>query len=143
MISKKIILGVCSLLLFAGCKVELVTPAEELKTAIQSNIDGMNTENIEASLSAVHTQSPFYDQMQVMLEEIAKVYDLESSLVSFEYLGMDKAQSKAVVLVKQKTTKIDGPEFRDNVVDTMTVFKKEGDAWKIWQSLTLDVEYLN
>lgn len=143
MLFKKMFSGLLIVVLIAGCKIELSTPAEELKATIESNINGMNDENIDASLEAVHTQSPFYDQMQVMLSEIAKVYDLESSLVSFEYLGMDKAKSKAVVLVRQKTVKLSGPDFRDNIVDTMTVFKKDGDVWKIWQSLTLDVEYLN
>lgn len=139
----KYLFVLCLVFVFSGCKIELSTPSEELKAVIQTNIDGMNSENVQASLDAVHSQSPFYEQMQVMLEEVAKVYDLESTLEDYQYVGMDANKEKAVVLVKQKTAKIDGPEFRDNIVEMMTVFKKDGEYWKIWQSLTLDVEYLD
>lgn len=141
--SIKFLILILAVFVLSACKVEFSTPAEELKGIIQANIDGMNSENVEQSLEAVHSESPFYEQMQVMLEEISKVYDLESSLIDFQYIGTSDDKSKAVVLLKQKTSKLDGPEFRDNIVEMMTVFKKENDAWKIWQSLTLDVRYLD
>jgi hypothetical protein len=134
------VLAAVTVLTVCGCKVELSTPDKELRGSVMANIEGMNAKDSYDVLDSVHSQSPYYEQMQMMVEEINKLYTLKSELLSFEYMG--QSGEYATALVKQKTEKIDGPEFRNNIVTTMTVFRKDGEAWKIWQSLTLDVEYL-
>jgi len=124
-----------------GCKLELSSPDKALQETVKANLAGMNDKDAYEVLDSVHSQSPYHEQMQMMLEEINKLYTLKSELLSFEYMG--QAGEYATALVKQKTEKVDGPDFRDNIVTTMTVFRKDGEAWKIWQSLTMDVEYLD
>lgn len=142
MLRRNLVLGfiIAAVVTLSGCRIEFSTPEKDLMVVVNANISGMNAKDIAQAMDSVHAESPFYEQMHVMLEEINKIYDLTTELISFEYLGSN--EEYAIAIVKQKTSKDDGPKFKDNVVKMMSVFKKQEGVWKVWQSLTLDIEYL-
>ncbi len=119
-------------------------PTEELSAALkkvtQQNLDAMGKEDLDRYMSTVHAKSPVYGQTRRTIRQMFVAYDLQYKLLSLRYIGMD--EEYAVVRVKQKTTKIRGPAFRDNIIDVMQIFRKEGKRWKIWQSAVLEVRYL-
>ena len=137
---KKICL-VLILFCLMGCRFEFSTPEAELKAVLGDHIDGMNNGDVVEAMEPVDKTSPFYDQMYMMLESIGDVYQLEISLDDFEYVGT--SEDNAIVVIKQRTVKVEGPDFRDNAVRSLVVFRKVDEEWKIWQSLTLAVEYID
>lgn len=111
-----------------------------LEEAVRENVEAMNKEDVDLAVSCVHSLSPNYAQTAAVTRQINAQYDLQYKLLSFKYIGTDGEY--AVARVKQQTSKIKGPAFRDNTVDVMHVFRKEGKQWKCWQSAILEVKYL-
>ena len=130
---------VLSVFIFTGCKE---SPKKDLKKLIDNHVSAMNTQDVTEAMNAIHKESPFYEQMYKMLESINDVYQLKTELAYFEYIGAYK-EDYSIAVIKQKTTKEDGPNFRDNVVETMSIFKKADGEWKIWQTITIGVKYLD
>lgn len=120
------------------------TTREALPTILRNTLDkqirAMGAEDLEKAMSVIHTKSPVYSGTRRGTEQIFTKYDLRYKLLSFTYIGRDK--DYAVVRARQKTSKVAGPAFRDNIIDMMHIFRKEGRTWKVWQSTILEVEFL-
>jgi hypothetical protein len=129
--------------LCAGCKIEFKTPEKELRTVLDGQLSALNAEEMEKVMSYTWEDAPMFDQQFDILQRIKQLYDLKTSLVSCEYLGSSKDGTFAVILMKQKTEKVSGPEFKNNVVTTAVTFKKVSGAWKMWQSVTFAIDYVD
>lgn len=114
---------------------------DTLRKVVLENFDAYEKENIYRALETVHTQSPQYLPTKQVSNEIFPVYELKYELLSFRYLLTDGefALARAV----QKTSKISGPAFRNNVLDVVFVFKQEKGKWKFWNQVILGLEFLN
>jgi hypothetical protein len=121
-------------------KPPLEDVAKALQAVLEDNVKALNEKALDLGMSAIHSQSPVLAPTRQMLEKIHAAYDLHVEILSFAYIGRDAEY--AVARASQKTTKVRGPEFRDNVVDAMHIFRQENGQWKVWQSAVLSVEFL-
>lgn len=113
------------------------TPEE----VVQKNIDFMNDENIEGTLSTIFPGSDSYDATENLVKKLFKVYDLNYKLEKIEVV--EENDKKAVVNFTQLTTKVSGPNFKNNRVMGTHILKKDGDSWKIFSTKILDTKFIN
>ncbi len=91
-------------------------------------------------MNTIHSQSPVYSTTKEAGKEIISIYDLKYEIVETTYIR--KEHGRLTARIKLKTTKINGPEFKDNVLDQIYIFHKENDKWKIWNTQTVSINYL-
>ena len=111
-----------------------------LRKVYEANLRATQAENTAAILATVHPKSPSRALVSRALSQLFARYDLRYQMLSFTYVGRD--EDYAVARVKQKTTKVAGPAFRDNVLDCLQIFRKDGDGWKLWTSANLEITYV-
>jgi hypothetical protein len=108
---------------------------------IQANIEYMNAENLEGTMSTIHSDSPTFEITENLVKKIFDIYDLNYKIEKLKVISEDVQE--AVVEFTQLTTKLKGPEFRNNRVTGKHIIKKDGDSWKIYSTKILNSEYLN
>ncbi len=139
-----LITGIVAMLSLAYAEEAKQPEARELpsllKETLEQNLEACGRENLQMAMRGIHSKSPVYEQSRQASTRIFQLYDLRYEMLSFGYIGTDGEYS--VARVKQKTTKIKGPAFRDNIVDTMQIFRKEVNQWKVWQTTVLEVKYI-
>jgi hypothetical protein len=37
---------------------------------------------------------------------------------------------------------VSGPAFKNNIIDSIYVFRKEGGKWKLWQQVVLETNFI-
>ena len=114
-------------------------PAAALRKVVDANLAASNREDIDAILATLHPKSPGYAATKQMTSVLIEQYDLEYKLNSFRYVGRDA--DYAIARCSQDTTRKAGGEFRNNTVDVMHIFRKDGKDWKLWTTAILDVKY--
>jgi hypothetical protein len=112
----------------------------QLRQLIDANLKATRAEDVDGVVATIHTKSPAYRVAKLMNQRLFATYDFQHELMSVGYVGRDK--DYAVLRVRQKTVKVRGPAFRDNIVDTMQIFRKDGAKWKLWQSVVLETAFL-
>ena len=115
--------------------------AKALRNVIQENFDGYKEEDIAKIMTTVHTQSPGYLATKQISNEIFPPYELNYELINFKYLVRDG--DYALARIKQKTSKIAGPAFKNNIIDAVAVFRQEDGQWKFWSQVILEIDYIN
>ncbi len=114
---------------------------DELYAVIYTNLRTANAEDIDGYMATIHSRSPLYKQTDEALRSAFSTYDL-SYVVSD--LSIDKQTSKeSEVHFVLTTKKVNGPTFRDNIVEGVFVLRPENGEWKIYQQEIIDVSYLN
>lgn len=113
--------------------------AKELRTVIDANLDASNARDLDAYMAAIHPKSMGYAVTRKQMGDLNKKYELAYRVTKFSFVGVDG--DYAICRVRQETKRKAGPEFRDNEVDTLQVFRKDNDAWKIWTSAVLEVKF--
>lgn len=114
--------------------------ASSIKKAITNNIQHTFNEDEAAVMGDMHSQSPAYASTQNMLKQLFPLYDLKYELVRYEFVGADSEYAYAKV--KQRTTKIKGPQFQNNELESLMIFKQENGIWKLWTQANLSVTYI-
>ncbi len=110
--------------------------AKALQALVETSLTAYDSENGAAFLDTIHTKSPEYGRTKDVLAGQFTRDDATVTLDDFDYMGHD--DEFAVARVKIKTTS-DAPDFTDNVVDTLSVFKQEDGKWKYWSDALLGV----
>jgi hypothetical protein len=124
---------------FLGCgNNKYYSSPEEV---IQANIDYMNAENLEGTMSTFHPDSPTFDITEKLVKKIFDIYDLNYKIEKLKVTAEDAEE--ATVEFTQLTTRLNGPAFRNNRVTGKHLIKKNGDSWKIYSTQILNSEYLN
>ncbi|MFH1061705.1 MAG: hypothetical protein V1747_02305 [Candidatus Omnitrophota bacterium] len=113
----------------------------DLKKVLLEIFDAYEKEEMSRILACVHTLSPGYSATKDVGNQNFPIYDLKYELMNFKYLALDGDYALARVL--QKTSKVKGPAFKNNLLDLIVVFKQENGQWKFWSQVILGVEYLN
>jgi len=126
------------LTLFAcSSKKEYKTPA----SVIEANAAYMNDEDLEGVMTTVHPKSPSYDGVETMAKQIFERYDLNYKIENIKVLEQNDNEAK--VEFTQVTTKIKGPDFKNNKTTGIHTLRKDGDSWKIYSTEMTNVEFLN
>lgn len=113
----------------------------ELNVLVDENLRATQAEELDAMLLTLHSDSPAYQQTKQISETLYVQYDLNYEKRVFRFIGLDGEY--ALGRFQFCATKITGPEFQDNCIDTIHVFKQENGNWKIWSMAALKVEFTN
>ena len=93
-------------------------------------------------MKTIHSKSPMYETTKKQVGQIfGKGLNLNYDLVSFKYIATDG--DYALGRVHQRTTVVGGPNFRNNEIDMIVAFRKEGETWKFWSQAILEIKFLN
>ena len=111
-----------------------------LHSVIMDNFKAYELEDIEKVMKTVHSKSPGFDATREFSSQIFPIYDIKYEMLSFKFISIEGEY--ALGRVKQKTTKISGPEFKDNIIDSIVIFKQESGVWKFWSQASLTLEYI-
>jgi hypothetical protein len=114
----------------------------EIKRTVLENIRSTQAEDVDAMMKTIHSRSPMYETTKKQVAQIfGKGLNLNYELLSFKYIATD--EDYALGRVRQRTTVGGGPNFRNNEIDMIVAFRKEGDVWKFWSQAILEVKFLN
>lgn len=111
------------------------------ESVIEANAKYMNEEKFDEAMNTIHKDSPSYPASEIMIKQLFDRYDLNYKVVSMKVIEDNNTEAKIEFV--QITTKINGPEFKDNQVTGIHTLKKEGDSWKIFSTQMTDVQPLN
>ena len=116
-------------------------PALSPVAVVRAQLDALNRQNLNASMDGIHPSSPMFQSTKEFGEVIFKNYKLRFMLqnVALESITADTAK----VRFTQITKKISGPEFRNNRLVGVHTLKKHQGKWKIYDSKTIKIEYLD
>ncbi|MBI4844860.1 MAG: hypothetical protein HY810_00010 [Candidatus Omnitrophica bacterium] len=127
-----------------GSAQEMGDNFEEMNTTLKNvaleNFKAYENEDISKIMETVHTQSPGYLATKQLSNEIFPEYDLKYEMLNFKYLIIDGEY--ALARATQKTSKISGPAFRNNILDVIFVFRQESGKWKFWSQVILGIQYI-
>jgi hypothetical protein len=101
----------------------------------------MNEEEYDEAMNTIHKDSPSYPATESMLKQLFDRYDLNYKLVSIKVL--EDNDSEAKIQFVQVTTKLAGPEFKNNQATGIHTLKKDGDSWKIFSTEMTNVQLLD
>ena len=107
-----------------------------LRALVEKSLRAYDDEDEAAFMATIHTKSPEYEQTKTSLPTQFSTENATSTLDGFDYMGHD--DEFAVARIKIKTTSKE-PDFADNVIDTLSVFKQEDGKWKYWSDALLGV----
>jgi len=117
--------------------------SSQLEGIISSHIaaTSKDSESIDDVMKTMHTDSPVTMHIKTQLEQVFPVFDVNTTLLEFSFVGLDG--EFAITRAKQKIEKISGPaQLKSHTSDQIIVFKQENGQWKIWQMAMLDMNYL-
>jgi ketosteroid isomerase-like protein len=114
--------------------------SKAIHQTILKNLKAGQAEDLPAMMKTIHSQSPVYQSTKERTPAIFKAYNLDYRLLSYKYIGRDG--DYAFARTRLRTRKISGPALRDNVVDTIQIFRKEKGEWKLWNQAILEIHYL-
>lgn len=112
-----------------------------LRSLVEENFATAEAEDLEAHMDTMHAGSPVYRQTRKIAKQLFENYELDYELVSFRYVG--KNGKYRMARVKQKTINTGDTAYRDNVTNQLWAFRKNGEAWKGWNTMVLEREFLN
>ncbi len=108
---------------------------------VRAQIDAFNRQDFKASMDTIHPSSPGFQTTRDFSKMLLERYQLRFKLqnTAIESITADTAK----VRFTQTTKKITGPEFRNNRIDGIHVLKKYKGKWKIYDTKTIKIEYLD
>ncbi|MEG4499808.1 hypothetical protein QUB05_17235 [Microcoleus sp. F10-C6] len=112
-----------------------------IKSVVILNLKALNEENIEAYMATIDPKSPGFELTKNAIAQIFSIYDLNYVMNKFDAATI--SGNTAIVTVDQTTTKIRGPQFRNNRMVLRHQFNKYNGKWKMFSSEIQKVEYLN
>jgi len=118
-------------------KPEYKTP----EAVVKASTKYLNEENIESFMTTILTRSPYYHDIETNTKKTFEMYDLKYKIENIKVLEQSKGEAK--VEFTQVTTKIKGPDFKNNKTTGVHILQKEGDSWKIYSTEMVDVVFLD
>ena len=114
----------------------------QIKSTVLENIRSTQAEDVDAMMKTIHSESPMYESTKKQVTQIfGKGLNLKYELLKFKYIATDG--DYALGRVRQRTTVVGGPKFRNNEIDMIVAFRKEGDTWKFWSQAILEIKLLS
>lgn len=136
---KKIISTIFILVItFFACSVDYNYATPEY--AIEANAKFMNEENFDGVMSTIHPESQSYKMTENLVKKIFENYDLSYKIEKIKVTEQNDKEAKVEFI--QVTTKIKGPEFKNNRTYGIHTLKLDGDSWKIFSTEVTDLKFL-
>ncbi len=99
------------------------------------------SEDLDKLVTLIHPDAPNAEKTRQRFAQILEDRELEEEVIGFHFLAEDLPYAFARAQVKW-TGKGKEP-FRDNITDTLYIFKKDGTEWKLWGEVPLGVMLLD
>jgi hypothetical protein len=112
-----------------------------IKSVLILQFKALNEENIEAYMATIDPSSPGFELTRNVTAKVFYSIDLKYVMNKFNVVSI--SNNTAIVRVDQTTTKIRGPQFRNNRLLLLHNFKKSNEKWKMFSSEVEKIEYLN
>lgn len=109
-------------------------------STLEKYFNALNDNDLEGVLSMIHRSSPAQMPTRQILGQLMNSYTLNNVLLKTNYIGADN--DYIYVRMKQKIIKLEGPEFKNNISDSIIVLKQDEDAWKIWSMMSLVTDFI-
>ncbi len=136
---KKLILILFVLIFtFFACSVDNNYSIPEY--AIEANAKFMNEENFDGVMSTIHPESPSFKTTENLVKKIFETYDLNYKIEKI--ILIEQKDKEAKVEFIQLTTKIKGPDFKNNRTYGIHTLKLDGNSWKIFSTEVSDLKFL-
>lgn len=110
------------------------------EATLEANAAFMNEENFEGVMSTIHPESQSYQMTENLVKKIFETYDLSYKLEKIKVLEQNDKEAKVEFI--QLTTKIKGPDFKNNRTYGIHTLKLDGDSWKIFSTEVTDLKFL-
>jgi len=113
-----------------------------LKTSwdiLEKYYDAMNCNKLEEVMSLIHSNSPVQIPTRQLLGQLMSNYKLNNELLLTYYVGA--YNDYIFIRMKQKTIKLEGPEFKNNITDSIVAMKQDDGEWKIWSMMPLQTNF--
>lgn len=117
------------------------TPEDKVLEVVRKNLEMSEKEDLEGTMSTISSDAEIYDQTEQTMKQLFEAYDLKYEINEIEVVEISDNEAK--VKVVQTTTKVEGPEFRDNKVELVHTLKLKDGKWGILSSETVNVEFLD
>lgn len=114
---------------------------QSIRELVNKQFKALNEENIVAYMETVDKESPGYESTNNLLILSYQMFELKYELNSLEFVSI--SANEARVRMIQTTTKLKGPEFRNNKLTSINILKKRNGQWKMDSTETEKIEYLN
>jgi hypothetical protein len=101
-----------------------------LHEIIEQQVLFQNAQDLQGILRLMHQDSFAYAPSEQLLLRLFASYSLQFTLLGQKFIGVD--EDLAYVRTSIKAEKIEGPEFKDNLTDSLVVFRCCNGEWKIW-----------
>jgi len=105
-----------------------------IKALVAENLRASQAADLPAILETIHPESMSRTQMAGVLKALS-AYKFKYEAVSVRFIAM--SDNYALIRVVQRTTRLAGPEFRDNEIDGIWALRQDGMAWKYWSQMAL------
>ena len=138
---KKLLFTMCLLIGLAGPSFAMEHIAKQIKQTVMDNLNALQNEDQTLMMGTIHTQSLSYLTTKEQIVPLMENYELSYELLSFDFIGL--SGDYAIGRTKQRTVKKSGPNFRNNDIDMIQIFKKERDRWKFWSQAILYIRYID
>lgn len=113
--------------------------ASALKDVVMANLAATEREDLDAVAATMHVDSMHREQTRRTLAPLFDRFDVKYELLDYEFVAT--SGEYAIARIRQRTTKVAGPDFRNNMIDNLLVFRKEGPGWKLWSQSVLEIEF--
>ena len=111
---------------------------EAVFAAIQAHLQAVEQENIDAVMATLHPATPGLEQQRQENEAMFKKYDLKFEIVSMKLESLTDTEAK--VASTQKALRVGGEkDLPDLIYDSVWTLQKDGDKWKIINSVQLRI----
>jgi hypothetical protein len=114
---------------------------QQIKAILYRNLQGVREENIELVMLDIDKKSPDYKKTRDLAIGLFNLYDLQYAMNRINIINVSQSEAKARTIITTK--KINGPEFRDNMVTSIHTLKKTNGQWKIFSTTIENVKFLN
>ncbi len=122
-------------------KNKKLSDEQSIKNFIKLNLEYTQSEDVEAVLSQTDCTTNNCAEFKSTMQNLFETYDLKYELINVKI--KDITSNKAEVIITQKTTKLNGPEFRDNQGEFLHTLIKIDNNWKFKNTKVNKVEYLD
>jgi len=143
-------LSACSLTQFIPLWTESTAVLDEdndfeaaVRAALEENVRASEEEDLEAYMAGIHPDTPqeLYDQTESLMVTIFENYDLEYSIEIGAITLMENGDARVEFVLT--TTKLRGPEFRDNEVTGIFYLRLDDGMWKFVNQEITNIRYLD
>jgi hypothetical protein len=109
---------------------------EQLQRMLIDQAQCQSEQDLQGVLQLIHRESFSYNPTQQWLMKLFASYQLRFSLIGHKLLAVDG--DYAFVRCQLKSESMDAPEFSNKITDSIVIFRKLNEQWKIWCQAPID-----